>query len=286
MARVKQSSRKGESVKGSPMRINQKEQARQVKEITDLFDAMADDVERQLNPAMESTKVEKLTDVAMDANVTATTSAVLAKLRRKWDKIFTKKALSFTDKITQDYQRRTANNINATMKKAGLEYTMKVDSMSQRTRDIVKAASTESVNQIKTLSTTYMDSVASTVNYSITGNNSSFSNLKGFFHDNLNARYKTHKNKAKNLALEQTRNVYNTLAENRSIDAGMDRYVWRHAGGSKEPRHYHKNVLDGQEFSYLDPPVIDLKTGKKGNPGQIYFCRCYAEPVIDFTKMT
>ena len=129
-----------------------------------------------------------------------------------------------------------------------------------------------------------MDSAASAVNYSVTQASSNFANLKEFFDGALTSQYKTHKNKAKNLALDQTRNVYNSLATERMRDVGMTKYIWRHAGGSVNPREYHKFVLNGQTFDINNPPVIDLKTGKKGNPGDIWHCHCYKEMIVDFSQ--
>ena len=51
-------------------------------------------------------------------------------------------------------------------------------------------------------------------------------------------------------------------------------------GGQDKMGEYHKG-LDGQVFRYDDPPVIDLRTGKKGLPGETYNCRCVASPYID-----
>lgn len=154
--------------------------------------------------------------------------------------------------------------------------------MSQRTRDILAAASSESVDMIKTISDNYMDSAKSALNYSVTQQSASMSELKDFFHNALKTQYRTHKNKAKNLAYDQTTNVFSSLTYERMRDAGMTKYIWRHRSGSKQPRKYHKDVLNGQIFDINDPPVIDQRTGQRGNPGQTYHCGCYAQILVDF----
>lgn len=67
---------------------------------------------------------------------------------------------------------------------------------------------------------------------------------------------------------------------------------WRH-GHSKEPRPYHiakwdghkgkingrPNGLDGYIFPADKPPVIDLKTGERGYPGNLPNCSCEAVPL-------
>jgi uncharacterized protein with gpF-like domain len=268
--------------RGTRLEVNKKEEQRQVIMVLSLYNEMATDVNETLFPLLETRKAEKLVEYATDASVTETVEQKIAMLRRRWDKRFEKLAETFTVSIVRFSKTSTALGLNATLKNAGLKQTIKVNSMSQRTRDIVNAASSESIKQIKTISTSYMDSASSALNYSVTQNSSSMSDLKGFFNSALKTQYRTHKNKAKNLALDQTRNVYNSMATERMRDAGMTKYIWRHRSGSQNPRDYHRDVLNGQEFDINDPPVIDLRTGQKGNPGDTYNCGCYKEIVVDF----
>ena len=67
-------------------------------------------------------------------------------------------------------------------------------------------------------------------------------------------------------------------------DVGITQFKWVHAGGSKDPRNYHKNVLNGKVFNVDDPPIIDQKTGERGYPGQAINCKCYQVPVIEFSN--
>lgn len=283
MARVKNTPKKQKPIHGDTLRINQKFQSRQVSEVVALYEKMAKDVNATLEPILSSSKAEKLTGAAMDAGVTATASSAIASLRRKWNKIFSKKALEFTDRLVSESKRSTAKSINNTLQTAGVNQAIKIDSMSQRTRDILKAASIESVSQIKTISGAYMDSAASAVNYSVTQASSNFANLQEFFDKSLKTQYRTHRNKAKNLALDQTRNVYNSLASERMRDVGMTKYKWLHMSGSQEPRKEHIE-MSGNIYDLNDPPVIDKKTGQKGNPGDIYNCKCVKVLIVDFSQ--
>lgn len=73
---------------------------------------------------------------------------------------------------------------------------------------------------------------------------------------------------------------------------GVTRVRWVHSG-AEEPRDYHlrrwnrssgtrngkPNGLNGFEFDLRNPPVIDLKTGERGFPGQLVNCHCHLEIV-------
>jgi uncharacterized protein with gpF-like domain len=277
--RKKASSRKD---KGTKLEINRKEQQRQVNVVLALYDEMAKDVDSTLSPILNTRKAEKLVSYATDASITETVEQKIAMLRQLWDARFAKLSEKFTSQLVSYSKGATARGLNRTLKDAGLKQTIKVDSMSQRTRDIISAASAESTKMIKTISPEYMDSASSALNYSVTQQSANLSELKSFFNDSLKNQYRTHKNKAKNLALDQTRNIFNSLASERMRDANMTKYIWRHSGGSQDPREYHKNILNGQTFDINDPPVIDQKTGKKGNPGDTYNCHCYKEIIVDF----
>lgn len=67
------------------------------------------------------------------------------------------------------------------------------------------------------------------------------------------------------------------LTEARAQAIGSDAYVWR-TSGDADVRHDHK-LLANKVFRWVDPPVADQRTGVKANPGCIYNCRCWAEPI-------
>jgi uncharacterized protein with gpF-like domain len=65
---------------------------------------------------------------------------------------------------------------------------------------------------------------------------------------------------------------------------GIKKFKWRHSGGGAHPRPLHRNVLNGNIYSFDDPPVIDEKTGQRGFPGQLINCRCVMISVIEFDE--
>lgn len=72
---------------------------------------------------------------------------------------------------------------------------------------------------------------------------------------------------------------------------GVKKVKWVHTKGCRDSRVYHvtpwngtsgakdgkPNGLNGFVFPIGNPPVIDLKTGERGFPGQLINCQCHLE---------
>lgn len=96
--------------------------------------------------------------------------------------------------------------------------------------------------------------------------------------DRIEGRYDVTQTKAAFLARQETALLVSKHRQVRFEDAGVTRYIWRTAGDSRVRKdHDH---LDGREFLYSQPPIIDRATGQRGNPGQGFNCRCVDEPVL------
>lgn len=91
-------------------------------------------------------------------------------------------------------------------------------------------------------------------------------------------RYGVSQNKARFLARQETALLTAKHREVRFVDAGLNEYVWRITHDA-HVRPDHK-ALHGRRFRYDSPPVVDQATGRRGNPGQDYNCRCVDEPVL------
>lgn len=104
----------------------------------------------------------------------------------------------------------------------------------------------------------------------------------GYRFDNLikriEGRYDVTQSKAEFLARNETARFTAEHRQQRFGDVGITKYIWRTAGDS-EVREDHKH-LNGREFEYANPPVVDHATGRKANPGKDYNCRCIDEPVL------
>lgn len=60
---------------------------------------------------------------------------------------------------------------------------------------------------------------------------------------------------------------------------GFTHYKWiTNIDGRERPLHHD---LNGQIFSFDNPPIIDERTGEKGLPSQTYNCRCTLAPIAN-----
>lgn len=96
--------------------------------------------------------------------------------------------------------------------------------------------------------------------------------------DRIQGRFGVSLSKASFLARQETSMFVSKHRERRFEDSGITEYVWQSAGDSRV-RPDHKK-LDGKVFKYSQPPVVDEATGRRGNPGTDFQCRCVANPVL------
>lgn len=97
----------------------------------------------------------------------------------------------------------------------------------------------------------------------------------------LNREFNVWGNKAKFLAQNETNIMLAELKKVEYQKQGFDMFIWRTITDGRE-RELHRH-LNGRVFRYDDPPIIDLRTGQRGLPGQTYNCRCEAIPYTENT---
>ena len=92
-------------------------------------------------------------------------------------------------------------------------------------------------------------------------------------------KYKVSATKAEFLARTETSIFMSKFREREFSEAGITRYIWR-TSGDQRVRDVHKH-LNGKIFFYSQPPIADIATGTRANPGGIWNCRCIDEPILD-----
>jgi SPP1 gp7 family putative phage head morphogenesis protein len=97
----------------------------------------------------------------------------------------------------------------------------------------------------------------------------------------LNREFEVWGNKAKFLSQNETNIMLAELKKVEYQKQGFDMFIWRTITDGRE-RELHRH-LNGRVFRYDDPPIIDLRTGQRGLPGQTYNCRCEAIPYTENT---
>jgi SPP1 gp7 family putative phage head morphogenesis protein len=86
------------------------------------------------------------------------------------------------------------------------------------------------------------------------------------------------KSKARFIARQETSLFVSKYRELRYTGAGVKQYIWS-TSQDQRVRHDHAD-LNHKIFSWDEPPIVDQSTGKRGNPGTDFNCRCLALPVI------
>lgn len=270
------------NLKGTPLRNNAAIEVRYEKRIDKLINAMIKDTEKEVLKIFKSPSAKVI--AAEDESVSSLARIVMNKLSRKWEKTFATNAKNIANLMIGQVDDQSKRSVGFSLKQLLGGLNIKTDTLSPKLKEIIKATTEENVELIKTLSSGYMEQVKGDVMRSITQPDQG--GLKGLIdrmHDALNDRAKKIKNKAKNNALDQTRKAYNNMNAERMQMAGVNEFVWNHAGGSKKPRQDHID-MNGNTYSFNDLPVIDKRTGEKGIPGQAINCKCYMTPVISFNK--
>lgn len=82
---------------------------------------------------------------------------------------------------------------------------------------------------------------------------------------------------AKMIARTETSKTASLLVQGRAEHIGSEGYFWRTAR-DRDVRPLHRK-LEGKFIRWGDPPIAG-SNGERAHAGQIYFCRCYPEPVI------
>lgn len=99
--------------------------------------------------------------------------------------------------------------------------------------------------------------------------------------------------RARTIARDQNNKATELMLLCRCDENNIRKVRWCHSHLSEKPRDYHirkwdghtgkrsgkPNGLNGFEFYIDNPPVIDLKTGERGYPAQLYGCKCFLVPV-------
>ncbi len=286
------------SLKGAPTRINPQEVNAIAKEVTELVDRMNADLTSQITRLFETPTAKKsiqktdevasleeagvVSGVAMDTSISAMSIALTNKLVAKWTKRFDSFGDLWAESMIKKVEKKSAKDLHKSMEKLSGGLNIDTSQISDNTRDKILASTDQAASLIKSIGSQYSTQVKEAVSRAIVDSSSSFEELQSSIHSMLKEKYKTHKNKAFNIAKDQIKKSYTGITASRMQELGSGEYEWAHAGGSKNPRDYHRDVLSGQTFTLDNPPIIDPKTGVRGKPGDLPFCNCYMIPKITF----
>lgn len=243
-------------------------------EVRKLFRTHADE-ESAL--AMDSPAAFQAHILATDASLASQARILFNFLGNKYAQLFASKASSMTEKMIDSASNASKQALGQSLKSISGGLTIPVPDMPGDMSERITAATAENVGLIKSVQQQYHERISQLVLRSAsTGGNGAQDIFDGIKHfDGLT------ENRAKLIAVDQTRKITTAMNVERAKSVGMKKWEWVHSGGGADPRKLHLR-LDGQVFSYDDPPVIDERTGERGFPGQLINCRCTLAPVLEF----
>ena len=215
--------------------------------------------------------------VAMDASFSSMAARLVRELTRRFTALFVDRAGGLAKAWAEGISRQSAVGLGQSLKDVSGGVTLKTDVISGAVADVVKASIKQNVALIKSIPREYFLEIEGEVMRSIqTGRG--MADLQPF----LEKRYGITKRRAALIARDQTSKATAAINRARMQGLGVKKFKWLHSMGGKEPRPLHKNVLNGNVYSFDDPPVIDERTGERGLPGVLINCRCRMLPVIEF----
>ncbi|CNI48130.1 phage head morphogenesis protein [Yersinia pekkanenii] len=249
--------------------------------ITRTFDLLRVESESEIKRLFEHSDSPVLDGATLDGSLANGAAKLLHRLRRRFNSVFN----AMTDKATARMLERVSGNAGSDVKRSleeiGEGVSIRVNMLSPVVKETIAAKGYEAANLIKRVPAKYLDDIGAEVMRSISSGRG-LQDLQPAL-DEYGVKVR---NWSKNVALDQTRKVYDGVSTAAMKSAGIRKFEWVHSGGSNDPREYHMLPwpagLNGGIFDIDDPPIIDKRTGERGFPGQLPYCRCTKRPIIDF----
>ena len=235
---------------------------------------------------------EKRQQMSFDDNKSWLTTDVqrrLDKLGKDWEKRFVEFAKAKSPQMVRKVLKQSDTQLKFTLRNyfANKRFELIMDKIPEPMQQTIKAHIAENTSLIRSIAQQYIERINGAVYRAITGGGT-MKELRRQFIKFGNMSYR----RAKLVASDQVHKTFTTLAARRMTQLGIKKYVWYHSHAVKEPRPYHirkwdgvsgkrdghPNGLNGFVFDLDHPPVIDEKTGERGLPGRLPYCKCRLAP--------
>ena len=270
-------------VKGTTLNVSTTIESRYAARLTKLIDRMTAQTRREVLASLRENGMPA--DSAMDASPANQAQIVFNALQRKWDQVFGRIASETAMSMLDEVSDNSKSKLGESLKDLSGDLTLDVSAISGQLKDILDASVKENVELIKRVPSKYFEQMQGDVMRSIQNGNGLQDLIPAFEKRAVSVR-----NWAQNVAMDQTRKAFNGINKGRMLSAGLNEFEWVHGGGSNHPREYHRDVLNGNIYSF-DPesdnylPHLDGPgKGERGIPGQAPFCRCTMRPVLRLPK--
>ena len=245
----------------------------------DLGDAVAAEIERmhrEVRRELEGAFASGELHMAMDDSITSQARMRLNAMQQKWEARFRLLANRQVRKMLDRVMRNSEVTLKMSLREVSQKLKVDTSLSDARLEEVIKASTQEAAGLIKRIPEQFLGDVQGQVMRSITSGRG-MQDLVPY----LTKRYEGDKKWARHVAMDQTRKSYAAVNRVRLQKLGCEEFEWIHSGGSAHPREEHI-ALSGKKFRFDDPPVINKKTGEKGFPATLPFCRCVLKPVFRF----
>ena len=250
--------------KGDPLAHNAAAAVRYVGALSSLTAQMTAQVTRDVLKLFKTDAAAA--HFGQDATIASQSRILLADLGNRFNALFAKKAKPLAESMVKDADKASTPALHSSLQKLSGGMSLKTSAWNSSLEEIYKASVAENVSLIKSIASEYLQKVEGAVMRSITTGNG----LQDLVPALEQYEGMTHR-RAKNIALDQTRKVYNSINRGRMEALGVQKFMWHHSGGGAHPREDHVE-MDGEIFSFEELPIIDERTGERGIPGQAPNC--------------
>lgn len=267
------------ALRGETLNYNAAQQEKYNRELQSLVAQMAAQVERALVKFFEAPVAEEF--FTGDASVSSQARILVNELTRTFNDLFARRAKPAAERMTRGAAQASKSALHGSLKELSGGLSLSTGIVPDALEEALKAAVTENVELIKSISQDYLGQVAGAVMRSLQPGGNGLADVLPF----LEARKEITKRRARVIAFDQTRKAFNSANAARLQALGVKKFEWIHSGGGAHPRKDHVE-MSGNIYSFDDLPVIGVMYGAevRGIPGQLPNCRCTMRPVIEFEK--
>jgi len=188
-------------------------------------------------------------ELAMDASSAADFIRTLGELGTRWMKRFNQAAEEMAKWFAQDAFKRSDAAMAKILKDAGWTVKFKPTRI---VNDALQATIGAQVGLIKSIGQQHLSDVQGIVMRSV-----QMGGDLGTLTDELQKRYALTRKRAALIARDQNNKANATITRVRQQELGIERAVWVHSGGGKEPRPKHLAFANGQ----LGGPIYEINKG-------------------------
>lgn len=269
--RAKWAAPRNATLKGTPLSYPAAPAARYEKSLDVLIRDMRADYQREILRLFRT--VAQDGQITMDANLGSQARILFSFLGKKWAKLFAERSTAITERMVASVDKHSMHSLGESLRTISGGLTIKVPAMPAGMADVLKATVAENVARITSISSQYQERIEGIVYRSITQGRGAAD-----VYDEVIKIGGMSERRAHLIATDQTRKLTSAYNRERAKSVGIKRGIWRHSGGSGEPRKKHVD-FDGHEFDLDEPPAIGDK-GQRVMPGEEIACKCYWVPVL------